>query len=148
MKINLSVEQIAASVDAWAQRESWKTVSVAIAEKYHEQGGGGLLPCPDSEQGIRNAIQRVRRIFGLNGKRYHCMASSLADTALAAMPHRQRVELECPDAPELAKARVMESFGCAMAALAISSPNASEKLHRLVGDLQALIPLVELMLSV
>ncbi|AFJ47176.1 hypothetical protein [Shimwellia blattae] len=147
MKIRVTVDQVAVGVNDWALRTSWKTVSIAISEKYHETVGGELLPRPDSETGIRNAAQRVRRIFGLGGNRYRQMASMLTDTALQAMPRDKRLELEEPDSPQLASARLMASYGEAMAALAIRCPTALIKLNRVMDHLHALIPLVEQLIT-
>lgn len=148
MKITPTIEQLAAGVESWAQDVGWKTVGVCFADEYQRIGGGGkLIPPATDEQGIRNAKQRVKRIFGLGGPRYVKMASELSDVALRAMPARQRIELEEPDSPELAKAKVMESFGSAMSAVSVRCPSATAKLNRLIDELQALIPIAELLVS-
>ena len=148
MKIMPTVEQIAAGVESWAHQVGWKMVGVRLADEYQRRGGGNLIPPANDEQGIRNAQQRVKRIFRLGGPRYMQMAKELADVALHAIPVRKRMELEEPDSPELAKAKVMESFGAAMSALTVSCPTAAAKLNRLIDELQALIPVAELLMSV
>lgn len=148
MKITPTVEQLAAGVESWAHDVGWKTVGVRVADEYQRRGGGKLIPPATDEQGIRNAKQRVKRIFGLGGPRYIRMASELSGVAMGAMPRRKRIELEEPDSPDLAKAKVMESFGAAMSALAVSCPSATAKLNRLIDELQALIPIAELLMSV
>jgi len=148
MKITPSIEQVAAGIDSWAQDVGWKTVGVRMADVYQSRGGGALIPPANNEQGIQNAKQRVKRIFSLGGPRYIKMASELSEVALRAMPTRKRIELEEPHSPELAKAKVMESFGAAMSAVAVRCPTATGKLNQLIDELQALIPIAELLMSV
>ena len=143
MKITPTVEQLAAGVESWARDAGWKTVGVRFADEYQRRGGGKLIPPATDEQGIRNAKQRVKRIFGLGGPRYVKMATELSDVALRAMPTHKRIELEEPDSPELAKAKVMESFGAAMSAVAVRCPSATAKINRLIDELQALIPITD-----
>lgn len=145
MKITPTIEQVASCVESWAQAEGWKVVSVRFADEYQKNGGGDLIPPADDEHGIRNATQRVKRIFGLGGPRYIKMASSLANVALNAMPKRRRLELEDPDSPGLATAKAIESYGAAMSALAIRCPTAVTKLNKAIDHLQALIPIAELL---
>jgi len=148
MKITPTVEEVAAGVESWAREVGWKTVGVRFADEYQLRGGGDLIPPATDEQGIRNAKQRVKRIFGLSGPRYVRMASELSDVAMDALPRRKRIELEEPKSPELAKAKVMESFGAAMSAVAVRCPTATGKLNQLIDELQALIPIAELLMSV
>lgn len=92
MKISPPIDAVAAEVDAWALRDGWKTVGTAIADQYHVSGGGDILPKTDTEKGLSNAIQRVKRIFrGYDGPRYAAMAEGLKAAALVA--------LESPDDP-------------------------------------------------
>ncbi|WP_343500636.1 hypothetical protein [Enterobacter bugandensis] len=147
MKITPTVEQISAGVESWAHEAGWKTVGVRFADEYQRRGGGKLIPPATDEQGIRNAKQRVKRIFGLGGPRYVKMAAELSDVALRAMPTRKRIELEEPHSPELAKAKVMESFGAAMSAVAVRCPSATAKLSRLIVDLHALMPVADSFLT-
>jgi hypothetical protein len=143
MKITPTVEQLAAGVESWAHEVGWKTVGVRFADEYQRRGGGKLIPPATDEQGIQNAKQRVKRIFGLGGPRYTKMASELVDVALSTIPKQKRLELEEPNSPELATARAMEAFGSAMSALTIRCPTATEKLSRALETLQALVPIVE-----
>lgn len=146
MKITPTIEQVASGVESWALSDGWKAVGSRVADEYHRQGGGGLIPRADSEQGIKNARQRVKRIFGLGGPRYVKMASALSDVALNAMPKRRRMELEEPDSPALAMAKAMEACGAAMAAITIRCPSAFTKLNSAMNSLQALIPVAEMIL--
>lgn len=143
MKITPTTEQVALSVESWAQDVGWKTVGVRVADEYQRQGGGELIPPADNAQGIRNATQRVKRIFGLGGPRYLKMATALEGVALAAMPKRRRVELEAPASPELATVRAMEAFSAAMSAMVIRCPTATAKLNKALETLQILVPIVE-----
>ncbi|WP_058912842.1 hypothetical protein [Entomohabitans teleogrylli] len=146
MKITPTVEQIADVIQQRAQRFGWKSVGVDMAAKYQEKRGGDLLPAPDTEDGIRNAVQRVRRIWqGLSGCNYRAMAEDLRDVALETIPTRQRMELEQPDAPELSMARVMEAYGQTMSAITVRCPSAMSQLNKLIESLQALYPIVEQM---
>ncbi|MEY8709522.1 hypothetical protein [Mangrovibacter phragmitis] len=143
MKLTPTIEQIALSIESWAQDVGWKTVGVRFADEYHRQGGGSLIPVASDEKGIKNATQRVKRIFGLGGPRYLRMACMLESVALAAMPKRRRVELESPRSPELATARAMEAFSSAMSSITIRCPTATEKLVKAMDTLQALVPIIE-----
>lgn len=147
MKITPTVEQVAAGVESWAHEAGWKTVGVRFADEYQRRGGGKLIPPATDEQGIRNAKQRVKRIFGLGGPRYTRMANELVDVALSAIPKQKRLELEEPDSPELATAKAMEAFSAAMSALMIRCPTATSKLSRAMECVQALIPVAEQLLA-
>lgn len=98
MKIRPPLNAIAAELEAWAATAGWKTVAGQVAAVYHSNGGGPLLPVPESETGLRNAVQRIRRIFRGEG-RYAVMASELCPYVLAAMPTEMRARLESPGDP-------------------------------------------------
>lgn len=98
MKIRPPLNAIAAELEAWAITAGWKTVAGHVAGVYHSNGGGPLLPAPESEKGLRNAVQRIRRIFRGDG-RYAVMASELCPFVLAAMPTEMRARLESPGDP-------------------------------------------------
>lgn len=146
MKITPTIEQVASGIESWAQAEGWKTVAVRFADEYQQKVGGELIPPAVDEQGIRNATQRVKRIFGLSGPRYVKMASSLSDIALDAMPKRRRMEIEEPDSPELLTAKAMESYSAAIAALTIRCPTATIKLNKALEHLHALIPVADMLI--
>lgn len=106
MKIKPPVNTVTAALEAWALDVSWKHVGLAVAEAYHAAGGGGVLPELDSEEGLKNAVQRVKRIFrGHFTKRYAPMAWELLDPALAALPLDIRASLTQPEAPALLASR-------------------------------------------
>lgn len=98
MKIRPSLNDLAAELEAWALSAGWKTVASRVAELYHQSGGGQLLPVPDSDTGLRNAVQRLRRIYRGEG-RYAVMATQLQPHVLAAMPTEMRARLESPGDP-------------------------------------------------
>ncbi|MCU6214469.1 toxin YdaT domain-containing protein [Enterobacter bugandensis] len=98
MKIRPSLNDLAAELEAWALSAGWKTVAGRVAELYHQNGGGQLLPVPDSDTGLRNAVQRLRRIYRGEG-RYAVMATQLQQHVLAAMPTEMRARLESPGDP-------------------------------------------------
>lgn len=100
MKIRPPLNAIAAELEAWAMAAGWKTVAGQVAAVYHSNGGGPLLPVPESEKGLRNAVQRIRRIFRGDG-RYAVMAAELRPFVLAAMPTEMRMRLESPGDPVL-----------------------------------------------
>lgn len=97
MKITPTTEAVAAELEAWALVVGWKTVADHVAAVYHANGGGGLLPVADSENGLGNAGQRLRRIFrGYDGPRYSAIAEDLKTSVLAAMPVERRARIESP----------------------------------------------------
>lgn len=102
MKISPPIEQIAAAVESWALADGWKTVGMAIADQYHADGGGDILPAVNTADGLRNAIQRVKRIFrGFDGPRYASLAVELKPVALSVMPAERRARIESPRDPAL-----------------------------------------------
>lgn len=100
MKITPPVDAVAAELEAWALVAGWKTVSALVAEEYLQRSGGDVLPVPDTEAGLRNAAQRLKRIYRGDG-RYAGMASELLESVLAAMPAERRARLETPGDPVL-----------------------------------------------
>lgn len=102
MKISPPIEAVAAELELWASVAGWKTVAGLVADAYQDDGGGNLLPRADTPEGLRNAIQRVRRIFrGFDGPRYSWQAEALKQTVLTAMPSERRIRLELPGDPVL-----------------------------------------------
>lgn len=102
MKISPPIDAVAAELEAWALVEGWKSVGLAIAKQYHVSGGGEILPAVDTEKGLNNAIQRVKRIFrGFDGPRYAPLARELKPVALSALPTERRARLESPGDPVL-----------------------------------------------
>jgi|GEM_PF-851968 Protein of unknown function (DUF1019). len=102
MKISPPIDAVAAELERWAQVDGWKTVGLAVAEQYHAAGGGDILPTADSENGLSNATQRVKRIFrGFDGPRYAPQAEGLKSAALAALPTERRARVELPGDPIL-----------------------------------------------
>lgn len=102
MKITPSIEAVAADLELWATASGWKAVAGAVADAYFAGGGGNLLPKAEDPEGLRNAIQRLRRIFrGFNGPRYSWQAEALKPAVLAAMPCERRIRLESPGDPVL-----------------------------------------------
>lgn len=102
MKISPSVEAVAAELEQWAAVAGWKTVAGLVAGAYHANGGGDLLPCADCAAGLRNAIQRVQRIYrGCDGPRYYPQAESLKPVVLSVLPAETRARLESPGDPVL-----------------------------------------------
>lgn len=100
MKISPPIEAVAAELESWALVEGWKFVGLAVAEQYHAAGGGYILPITDTEKGLINATQRVKRIFrGFDGPRYAPQAEGLKPAALAALPAERRARLESPGDP-------------------------------------------------
>lgn len=100
MKISPPIDVIAAELESWALVEGWKFVGLAVAEQYHAAGGGYILPITDTEKGLINATQRVKRIFrGFDGPRYAPQAEGLKPAALAALPAERRARLESPGDP-------------------------------------------------
>ena len=100
MKISPPIEAVAAELESWALVEGWKFVGLAVAEQYHAAGGGYILPITDTEKGLINATQRVKRIFrGFDGPRYAPQAEELKPAALAALPAERRARLESPGDP-------------------------------------------------
>lgn len=100
MKISPPIEVVASELEAWALEDGWKTVSALVASEYQSHVGGDVLPVPDTEAGLRNAVQRLKRIFRGDG-RYIDMANELLESVLAAMPAERRVRLEAPGDPVL-----------------------------------------------
>ncbi|ECG5956130.1 hypothetical protein E1630_08735 [Salmonella enterica subsp. enterica serovar Baguida] len=102
MKLSPPVEAVAADLELWAAAAGWKTVAGLVAGAYHANGGGDLLPCADSACGLRNAIQRVQRIYrGCGGPRYSWQAETLKPFVLSSMPAEMRARLESPGDPVL-----------------------------------------------
>lgn len=102
MKIRPPIDAVAAELEAWALMAGWKTVAIRVAAVYHCNCRGNLLPQVDSEAGLRNAVQRLRRIFrGYDGPRYASVAEDLKQAALAALPPERRAKLESPGDPSL-----------------------------------------------
>jgi hypothetical protein len=100
MKISPPVDAVAAELEAWALVDGWKTVSALVASEYQARSCGDVLPLPDTETGLRNAVQRLKRIFRGDG-RYIDMATELLESVLAAMPAERRARLEAPGDPVL-----------------------------------------------
>lgn len=102
MKISPPIEAVATELELWALAVGWKTVGALVAGEYHACGGGQLLPIPDNSDGLRNAVQRLQRVFrGFDGPRYSLEAEALKPFVLAAMPAETRVRLESPGDPVL-----------------------------------------------
>ncbi len=102
MKISPPIEVVASELEAWALEDGWKAVGKAIADQYHADGGGDILPAVDTGDGLRNAVQRVKRIFrGFDGPRYAPQAEGLKAAALAALPTERRARIESPGDPIL-----------------------------------------------
>lgn len=100
MKISPPIESVAAELESWALAAGWKTVAGLVAAAYHSNGGGDLLPIADSETGLRNVVQRLRRIFrGYDGPRYAHTAEELINPVLSAMPTDRRARIELPGDP-------------------------------------------------
>ncbi|WP_342656822.1 hypothetical protein GKC68_10540 [Pantoea sp. RSPAM1] len=100
MKITPRIDAVAAELEDWAIQVGWKTVGLRVAEIYHANGGGKILPKTDTAKGLNNATQRVKRIFrGFDGPRYGPQAESLILIALAALPAERRAKLQTPDDP-------------------------------------------------
>lgn len=111
MKISSPIEAVAAELEAWALVEGWKFVGLAVAEQYHAAGGGEILPVTDTEKGLINATQRVKRIFrGFDGPRYAPLAEGLKTAALAALPAERRARLESPNDPVFLAALASKEF--------------------------------------
>ncbi|WP_449567065.1 toxin YdaT family protein [Lelliottia nimipressuralis] len=100
MKISPPIEAVAAELEAWALVDGWKTVSSLVAGEYQQRCSGDVLPVPDTEAGLRNAVQRLKRIYR-GGGRYCDMATELLESVLAAMPAERRARLETPGDPVL-----------------------------------------------
>lgn len=139
---DIPVERVADGVRRWELKSGLKAVSAEIALAYQKQGGGELLPEVGSDNWLRNSSQRVRRIFSLDG-RYREQAEALKSSALAAMPKRRQLEVTTPNSPELATAKVMESWSQVMVAITIRCPSAVQKMNQLMAEMQALIPVIE-----
>lgn len=102
MKISPSVESVAAELELWASVAGWKTIAGLVAGEYHAINTGELLPVADSEAGLRNAAQKIKRIFrGSYGPKYAGQAETLKSVVLAAMPAEMRARLESPRNPVL-----------------------------------------------
>lgn len=102
MKISPPVDAVAAELELWAAVAGWKTVAGLVAGAYHANGGGDLLPCADCAAGLRNAIQRVQRIYrGCDGPRYYPQAEILKPVVLSVLPAETRARLESPSDPVL-----------------------------------------------
>lgn len=97
MKISPPIDAVATELELWALAAGWKTVGALVAGEYHARCGGQLLPVPDNSDGLRNAAQRLQRVFrGFDGPRYSLEAEALKPFVLAAMPAEMRVRLESP----------------------------------------------------
>ena len=102
MKISPPIEVVASELEAWALENGWKTVGMAIADQYHADGGGYILPAVNTGDGLRNAVQRVKRIFrGFDGPRYASLAAELKPVALSVLPAERRARIESPRDPAL-----------------------------------------------
>ncbi|MDF7681224.1 toxin YdaT family protein [Enterobacteriaceae bacterium ESL0689] len=104
MKItpNHQVGVITAELEAWALADGWKAVGLAITDQYHASGGGDILPPANTSDGLRNAVQRIRRIFrGYDGPKYASLARELYPVALSALPAERRARIESPGDPVL-----------------------------------------------
>lgn len=102
MKISPPIEVVASELEAWALEDGWKAVGMAIADQYHADGGGDILPAVDTGDGLRNAVQRVKRIFrGFDGPRYAPLALELKPVALSVLPADRRTRIESPRDPSL-----------------------------------------------
>ncbi|MCX8984826.1 hypothetical protein [Citrobacter portucalensis] len=98
MEITPSVKGVAIAVQQWALSDGWTPVGVAISERYHYEGGGDLLPATDTQYGLNNAPQRVKRVYqGYEGPRYSHMATELMGPALRAMPVMRSSAVTRPD---------------------------------------------------
>jgi Protein of unknown function (DUF1019). len=144
MKIIPTIEDVANEIEAWAIVDSWKVVGIKISEKYHELLTGDLLPSPDDEIGIRNASQRIRRIFRGRGQQYKKMAQQLIPVVLAAMPKMRSLKLTEPDSLNLLTAKAIDDISSALSALMIRCPGVTEKMNRAMHSLQTLIPIAEM----
>ncbi|HCD7554182.1 TPA: hypothetical protein ND482_004556 [Citrobacter farmeri] len=100
MKIRPPIETVAAELESWALEDGWKTVSALVASSYRSRTSGAVLPDTDTEEGLRNAVQRLKRIYR-GGGRYVDMATELLESVLGAMPAERRARLEAPGDPVL-----------------------------------------------
>lgn len=100
MKIRPPIETVAAELESWALEDGWKTVSALVASSYRSRASGAVLPDTDTEEGLRNAVQRLKRIYR-GGGRYVGMATELLESVLGAMPAERRARLEAPGEPVL-----------------------------------------------
>ncbi|EKS6335754.1 hypothetical protein OR191_002433 [Enterobacter hormaechei] len=111
MKISPPIEVVASELEAWALEDGWKAVGMAIADQYHADGGGDILPAVDTGDGLRNAVQRVKRIFrGFDGPRYAPQAEGLKRAALAALPTERRARVLRPHSPAYLVAVATKEF--------------------------------------
>lgn len=102
MKISPPLDTVAAELEKWAAGAGWKTVGGLVAGEYHANGRGELLAVADSETGLRNAAQKLKRVFrGCDGPRYASQAEILKPFVLAAMPAEMRARLVLPRNPIL-----------------------------------------------
>ncbi|WP_168404783.1 toxin YdaT family protein [Erwinia amylovora] len=102
MKISPLIDVVAAELEARAFEDGWKVVGMAIADHYHANGGGDILPAIDAGDGLRNAVQRVKRIIrGCDGPRYSSLAVELIPVALSVLPAERRVRMVSPRDPAL-----------------------------------------------
>lgn len=122
MQITPSIDAVATAVNQWAASEGWQTVGLDIAAQYHYEGGGSLLPDPDSDQD--NARQRVRRIFqNCDGPRYSAMAAELTGPALRAMPVLRSAAVSMPDAPQYLSALALKEITEFLNAVNLGAPD-------------------------
>ena len=118
MKITQPLSAVSAELESWALSDGWKTVGLAVAEQYHSAGGGDILPEIVTGDGLRNAIQRVKRIFrGFSGPRYAPQAELLREAALAALPTERRARILRPNSPEYLVAVATKEFVSAINAI-------------------------------
>lgn len=111
MKISPPIDAVAVELERWAQVDGWKSVGLAVAEQYHAAGGGDILPTVDTEKGLNNAMQRVKRIFrGFDGPRYAPQAEGLKSAALAALPTERRARVLRPHSPAYLVAVATKEF--------------------------------------
>lgn len=111
MKISPTIEVVAPAIEAWALSEGWKAVASPVSDEYHAAGGGPVLPLADSEYGLNNAAQRIKRIFrNYNGPRYRPMAEELIEPALRAMPAMRRSAVTAANDPSYLSASCLKEI--------------------------------------
>ncbi|EAA2042153.1 hypothetical protein DSF28_19080 [Salmonella enterica subsp. enterica serovar Enteritidis] len=150
MKISPSLEAVAAELELWALAVGWKTVGALVAGEYHACGGGQLLPIPDNSDGLRNAVQRLQRVFrGFDGPRYSLEAEALKPFVLAAMPVETRVRLESPGDPVLLAALAAKEGIEAINAVNLGAAPASalKEINEAISAFTATRAAIERMLS-
>jgi hypothetical protein len=146
MKISPPIEVVAAELETWALVEGWKTVGLAVALQYHAAGGGAILPVTDTEKGLTNATQRVKRIFrGFDGPRYASQAEGLKSAVLAALPVERRARIESPGDPVLLAAIAAKEGIEAVNAMHLrASPNvALKEINEAISAFMAMKSVIE-----